>query len=367
MVRVLQMVGSLDIGGSQIMVMNLYRAMDRERVQFDFIVDRPDKMFFAEEIKALGGKVYVMPQFKGTNISKIKKAWKKFFLEHPEYKVLHSHVRSYASIYLPIAKKCGVKTIIHSHSTSEGKGLKNFVKRVLERPLRRQADYLMACSADAGVWLYGKRAVQKENYFFIPNAIDIEKYSYNESVRAQYRKDLGVEGKYVIGHVGRLHPSKNHLFLLDVFKEVKAKRQEAMLLIVGDGDLREKVEEKIEQLGLQESIIMAGARKDVAQLMQAMDTFVFPSVWEGLPVTVVEAQTSGLPCFISDTITEECIFSKRAKRLSISDKRAWVEAIADIKGEMNAPLENLAGNTFDIRRSAEFFVNFYNNLVISEK
>lgn len=362
MVRVLQMVGSLDIGGSQIMVMNLYRAMDREKVQFDFIVDRPDKMFFAEEVKALGGKVYVMPQFKGTNIRRIKKAWKEFFVEHPEYKVLHSHVRSYASIYLPIAKKCGLKTIIHSHTTSEGKGFKNFVKRVLERPLRRQADYLMACSAAAGLWLYGKKAVQKDNYFFIPNAIDIDKYSYNESVRAQYRKSLGVESKYVIGHVGRLHPSKNHLFLLEIFKAVKEKRQDALLLIVGDGDLHSQIEEKIQRLCLQKDVIMVGARGDVAQLLQAMDAFAFPSVWEGLPLTVVEAQVSGLPCFLSDVITDECIFSVRAKKLPLGDVDAWASALSGEQEQRNGSIDDLQNNTFDIKKSAMFFTQFYTDL-----
>jgi len=160
-IRVLQMIGSLNIGGSQAMILNLYEAIDRTKVQFDFILDEPTQRELADRVIQLGGKIYEMPKFTGKNYFEVKRAWKSFFAEHPEYKILHSHVRSYASIYFPIARKYGVATIIHSHSTSNGSGLKSLAKAMLQRPIRHMADYLFACSSASGQWLYGKKVISK--------------------------------------------------------------------------------------------------------------------------------------------------------------------------------------------------------------
>ena len=153
------MIGSLEMGGSQAMVMALYRAVDKEKVQFDFIVDSDKENVFVEEIQKLGGKIFRFPKFNGKNYLQIRSAWKSFFWEHPEYKVLHSHVRSYASLYLPIAKSFGVKTIIHSHNTSNGHGVTALGKKILQYPLRFQADYFFGCSELAGQWLFGKKVI----------------------------------------------------------------------------------------------------------------------------------------------------------------------------------------------------------------
>ena len=211
-IRILHMIGSLDIGGSQAMVMNLYRNIEREKIQFDFIVDSPNEQYFVDEIKQLGGKIYSMPKFKGTNLFEMKTKWDRFFIEHPEYKILHSHVRSYASIYLPIAKKHGLKTIIHSHSTSNGKGFSALVKAVMQYPLRYQADYFFGCSKEAGVWLFGSKVANSDRFYILKNGIDINRFLFNKNKRKKIREQLKVsDSTLVIGHVGRFNKAKNDL------------------------------------------------------------------------------------------------------------------------------------------------------------
>lgn len=327
MIRILHMIAALEMGGSQALVMNLYRNIDRQRIQFDFVLDHPERDDYVAEVKALGGRIFTMPSFHG-NVPEIRRAWDEFFTQYPEYRVLHSHVRSYASIYLPIAEKHGVKTIIHSHSTSNGSGLSSLVKAALQYPLRYQADVLMSCTREAGIWLYGKKACQGDRFFLLPNAVDVNKFRYHESTRREYRQSMGLDGKLVIGHVGRFHEAKNHDFLLESVAALQAFRPDAVLLLVGDGELRTEIERKIEELGLRGRVILTGNRGDVSELMQAMDLLAFPSKWEGLPVTIVEAQAAGLPCLISDRITHDVDLSSLVRRLPIDSPERWAEAMA---------------------------------------
>ena len=362
MIRVLHVLGGLDRGGAESMVMNLYRNIDREAVQFDFVIHTSEKQAYYAEIIALGGRIYHFPAFCGKNAFLLKKIWTVFFLAHPEYNILHSHVRSYASIYFQIAKKQGVKLIIHSHSTSNGTGLASAVKYILQLPLRYQADYLMACSTESGKWLYGRNACKKSNYRFVPNGIDMDRYAYSETTAAEYRANLGLKDKFVLGHVGRFHEAKNHMFLLDVFAGICQRRPNAMLMLVGDGDIRVRIESKIKSLGLENRVIMTGSRSDVPQLLQAMDVFVFPSLWEGLPVTVVEAQAAGLPCLISDTITDDVDISELVKRLPINNPIAWVDAILSVDTGRVDVLDKIKSAGFDVRDVAEVLKNFYVDL-----
>ena len=358
MVRILQMIGSLNVGGSQTMILNLYRNIDREKIQFDFVLDHPDERYFAADAEALGARIYNLPGFTGFNAHEVKMAWDAFLTEHPEYKVLHSHVRSYASLYLPVAKKHGLKTIIHSHSTSNGSGTSAIVKRIMQKPLRNQADVLMACSRESGEWLFGEGACERENFVFLPNAVDTARYRLPESVREKYRDELGLTGKLVIGHVGRFHPTKNQTFLLDAFKLVHDRKPDSALLLVGDGDLRAQCEEKTAALGLSDSVIFTGNRSDVPELLQAMDAFAFPSVWEGLPVTLIEAQAAGLPCLVSRNVTHDVDVSLLVERLPIDDAALWAEKL------LNAPpRRDVTGDIvragFDIRSSAEKMTGLY--------
>lgn len=359
------MIGGLGIGGSQSVVMNLFRNIDRSKIMFDFIVDHPKNNYFEREILSLGGKIFIMPTFNGRNVCEVKRKWDEFFAEHPEYMILHSHVRSYASFYLPIAKKHGLKTIIHSHSTSNGKGFSSIIKRILQYPLRHQADYLMACSNEAGRWLYGDKACRKSNYIFLPNAIKVEDYCYSLDIAKEVRKELDLQNKFVIGHIGRLHKAKNHSFLLNVFARVCQKCPNAMLLLVGDGELRGEIEAKIRELKIEDCVIMTGGRSDVSRLMQAMDIFVFPSLWEGLPVAIIEAQASGMHCIISDRITKDVDVSELVERLPITDVNVWVNKILRMDKTRLNVIDKIKEAGFDVSDSAKKLTDFY--LSIGEK
>ena len=359
-VRVLHMIGSLNIGGSQTFVINLLNSIDRNKVQFDFVIDRPSDLHYASMVESLGAKIYVFPTFTGTNLLAIRRKWDDFFSDHQEYKILHSHIRSYASIFLPIAKRHGVKTIIHSHSTSNGNGLSSLVKRVLQYPLRYTADYLFACSKESGEWLFGKKASQRKNFFVIKNVIELEKYTLDTQIREQYRKEMLLEGKNVFVHVGRLHPAKNHKFLLDVFSKISNSDSNAVLLLVGGGELENEIKKQIDELGINEKVKMLGSRGDVNNILMASDCFLFPSLWEGVPLTVVEAQAAGLPCLVSDKVTEDVCISELVKRIPIDKGTTpWEKEIASIEFTRKDVSDKIRNAGYDAKTLAIWLEDFY--------
>ncbi|WP_062237235.1 glycosyltransferase family 1 protein [Fictibacillus sp. FJAT-27399] len=364
MIKVLQVIGSLNNGGSQAMIMNLYRNIDHSKIQFDFIIDRENELFYAEEIKALGGKIYFFPTFNIRNIFKYLKSWNDFFKEHPEYKVIHGHVRSTASIYLSIAKKYGVTTIAHSHSTSSGTGPSAIVKNLLQYPVRYLADYLFTCSKAAGEWLYGKKACEKRNFQILKNAIDTRNFIFNNELRNNKRKELKIEGKFVIGHVGRFNTPKNHEFLIDIFKAVHDKNENSVLLLVGDGNLKQSIEKKIYDLGMEDKVILTGVRSDIPDLLQSMDVFLFPSIFEGLPVTLIEAQAAGLPCVISKNITDEINVTSLVNSVSLlKSANFWAEKILEIKQsyERENNYNHIVKAGYDITETAKWYQEFIFN------
>ncbi len=329
MIRVLQYIGSLQFGGSQSFIMEVYRKIDRSQVQFDFITFPGETTGNYDEIISLGGKVFECPQYSAGTHRAFCRWWDTFFREHAEYKILHGHIRSCGSVYIPIAKRHGVKTIIHSHSTSNGSGLSSVVKAIYQYPLRYMADYLFSCSDIAGKWLYGERATKKSNYRIIPNCVDLDYFAYSEDTRSAVRKEWSIgENDFVIGHIGRFHESKNHGYILEIFRELLKIHPNSKMLLVGNG-----VEEGLRQLGAEkevlERMVCTGAQARPGKFYQAMDVFLFPSVWEGLPMSVVEAQAAGLPCEISDTITTNVMLTSLVTQHSIQEPaKYWAEIIA---------------------------------------
>lgn len=368
MLRILHMIGCLEMGGSQTMVMNLYRKIDRTRVQFDFIVDRLTPCVFNAEIESMGGRIFYLPKLNGRNFFAVRKAWDTFFTEHPEYKILHSHVRSYASVYFPIAHKHHVKTIIHSHSTSNGAGFSALVKGILQYPLRYQADYFFACSLPAGEWLFGKRVTRGAAYRTIRNPVDVEKFRFNDAVRQAVRRELHLApDQHVYGHIGRLHPAKNHAFLLEVFAAIHARDPRARLLIVGEGDLRPDIEASITRLHLTDSVQMLGLRTDSHRLLQAMDCFLFPSLWEGLGLSVIEAQAAGLPCYLSDTLPQEVSLSDLVHFLPISQgAELWADAVCRDPLQRKDVTQEIVRAGYDAADTARKLENFYLKLAAEE-
>ncbi|WAA12116.1 glycosyltransferase family 1 protein [Fervidibacillus halotolerans] len=361
-IRILHVFAQMNRGGAETMIMNMYRHIDRSKIQFDFVVHTEEHCAYDKEIYELGGRIFRVPRYTGKNHLNYKKSWNQFFKMHPEYKIIHGHVRSTASIYLKIAKKYGVITIAHSHSTSSGSGLSAIVKNILQYPIRYIADYLFACSKDAGEWLYGKRACKKNNFYILKNAIDTKQYVFNESIRNIKRKEFKIENKFVIGHVGRFNIPKNHSLLIDIFKKVHDKNQNTVLMLVGDGELRPIIEKKVNELGLSDYVIFTGVRSDIPELLQATDVFVFPSLYEGLPVTLVEAQAAGLPCIISDTITDEVKITNLVEKLPLNlSAKEWAEKVLKYMNvyERKNTFEEIKTGGYDVNETAKWLEDFY--------
>lgn len=339
-IRIVHNIASLHLGGSQAFVMNMYRNIDRSKVQFDFVVTPETKEGFYDEITNLGGKIFSCPRYKGTNHIQYNKWWDDFFNEHPEYKVIHGHVRSTASIYLKIAKRHGLVTIAHSHSTSNGNGISAIVKRIMQLPIRKQADYLFACSDKAGKWLYGEKAITQQNYYMIPNGLDLKRFEFDVNKRNQMRMTLGIKkDMMILGHIGRLSTPKNHKFLLNVFNKYHKINSNSKLLLVGDGELFDCIKEHIDKLNISDAVIMTGSKQNTEDYYQVMDIFVFPSLWEGLPVSVVEAQANGLQCLISDVITHDVDLTDLIQYLPL-DEELWLGAIVEAHKKKRMGLTN---------------------------
>lgn len=365
-IRVLHVLSAMGRGGAETMVMNLYRNIDRNKVQFDFIVHTEKVRPYDKEIESLGGRIFRVPRYQGSNHLQYKEAWKRFFEDNPEYRIIHGHVRSTASIYLRIAKNFGLVTIAHSHNTSSGKGVAAFAKNILQLPIRNVADYLFACSEYAGEWLFGKKVKKRDNYYIIKNAIDTKQFIFNKDIRLIKRKEFEIEDKFIIGHVGRFHKQKNHEFLIDIFKEIVSQNEKAILLLVGDGELKQCISDKVNKLGLSEKVIFTGVRTDIPELLQAMDVFLLPSLHEGLPVTLIEAQASGLPCVISSEITKEVAITELVKFVSLeANIYEWAKLVLEYSDksyryDMSNEIVN-AG--YDIEATSNWYQNFIKSRV----
>lgn len=305
-IRVLQVLGCLDRGGAENMIMSVYRNIDRGKIQFDFILHLNRKSDFDDEAKSLGAKIFYAPQYNGKNHFEYKKWWNDFFKAHPEYKLLHSHIRSTASIYTAIAHKYGVKTIVHSHSTmTAGNGISAMVKNLMQANITKNADECLACSKLAGDWLF-----KNHKYKLYPNSIDAKKFVYDKEKNEKIRKQYNIGNSFVIGHVGRYHKIKNQTFLMEIFAEILKEKPDSYLIFVGEkigseGMGKSELVDYAKNLGIFDRCIFAGNVPNVDEYLSAFDVFVFPSLYEGLPVTLIEAQASGVHCFVSDTVSHE--------------------------------------------------------------
>lgn len=361
--RVIHNIASLHFGGAQTFIMNIYNNIDREKVQFDFVVIPEERKDLYEVIESMGGRIFVCPSYNGKNHFSYCKWWNDFFTEHPEYHVIHGHVRSTAAIYLNIAKKHGLITIAHSHSTSNGKGITAIVKNILQFPIRNIADYLFACSDKAGIWLYGKKAIYKQNYKMIPNGVDLDRFAFNKTMREEMRRKLGINKQtFVVGHIGRFTEPKNHKYLIELFSILKRTNPDCCLLMVGNGELFDDIRRYCEGLNIMDSVIMPGSRADTENFYQAMDVFVFPSLWEGLPVSVVEAQANGLPCLISDEITKDVNLTDLVTYLPLHNKEQWIKELdtSTLKTHTKVSESNkIKLQVFDSRKVAAELQLFY--------
>lgn len=372
-VRVLHVLGGLNLGGAESRVMDLYRCMDRDKVQFDFLIHRRDigsaacqKHFYEEEVEALGGKVYALPKFMVYNYAAYRRAARDFFQAHHEFAVVQGHMTSTAAIYLPQAKKAGVPVVCaHARSAGVDKGIKGIITKILRLPLLQKADYCLACSKEAGRAVFGPKWADSPKARLVPNAINARRFQYNESLREKMRAELSLGDSFVIGHVGRFHYAKNHEFLLEVFgrlhQNLEQKGKSCKLLLLGEGEGMAAARAQAAALGVEKDVLFLGNHKDVEAYYQAFDLFLFPSRFEGLPGTVVEAQAAGLRCIISDRITTEVGISDLVSFHSLEDgAEQWAREVErSLVYERQDGCEAVRKAGFGVQEQARRLERFY--------
>lgn len=360
-IRVLQVVNQMNRAGLESRLMDIYRHLDRTKVQFDFYTFRKEAGQFDNEIISLGGNVYYSQPLAINNIYRNRKEFKKFLQQHPDYRIVHAHMNAWCGILLKVAKEAGVPIrIAHSRTALDQIVLKNIVKNMIKLSVNRHATHRFAVSQKSGIWLYGKRAGKNGLVEVWPNAIESAKFRYDPVLRQKTRKALNVTDNFVLMHVGNCRFEKNHQFLLKIFASVKQKDVSAKLILVGGGDW-EEIRKKSQQMGVADSVIYTGSRPDVDCLLQAGDVFVFPSLYEGMPGAVLEAQAAGLPCIISDRITDEVCITPLVEQSPLSlSAGEWAEkvlAAREITREVTEQYFIASG--FDINNLVEKLTDFY--------
>lgn len=326
-INILMVLDNTGRGGAQTYAMNVLRNIDSNRFNIDFVVNRNPNNGYGEEILSLGSKIHYIPKFKVFNWYEYSKAWRSILKEY-KYDIVHGHVSSTAGIYLKLAREFGCATIVHSHSAGfRGKWFERLVKKIFTKSAKTYADYWFACSEIAAVRLFGDNYKNNSNYLEIPNAIISQRYRFNQDIRDSIRSKVGVgDDTLLVGHVGSFSTPKNHSYLLDVFRYIKDKQSNSKLLLVGEGPLKQSIDEKAQRLSISQDIIYTGNVGNVNEYMMAMDVMIFPSLFEGFPVTIVEAQASGLYTVLSDTITTQVYLTEHLTPMSLHNHpQLWAE------------------------------------------
>ena len=343
--RVLHVVPNMNVGGLETFIMNIYRNIDRDKIQFDFLEHYIEPSVYDKEIEKLGGKIYHFSLRNDNNIFKYIIELNKFFKEHKEYKIVHCHMSSINAILFVVAKFHGIKIrIAHSHNTTTEKTVKGFIKKICASFVKYTSTVNFACSSEAGDYLFGSKG-----YTVIPNAINLNEFKFDIKAREKIKTELGIENKTVIGHVGRFSLQKNHEFLIDLFYNYQLENHDSVLVLVGTGELLERIKDKVRKLGIEDKVLFLGVRKDVNKLYSAFDLFVFPSLFEGLGIVLIEAQVNGLTCLVSDNIPKITKISNKIKYLSLEDKSSWINEIKKSrKGSHQVKYNKLIDN-YDIK------------------
>lgn len=352
-IKILHVIGIMNYGGAETMIMNLFREIDREIFQFDFLVHRRQKGDYDQEIRELGGEIFTLPEYKIFNLREYRKECRKFFQIHKDYDIVHGHIESCAPVYLAEANRVGIFTIAHCHSTGFQQFFPKHLYNCLTFATRFTADFFLACSKDAGRNRFGNKIISSERFFVFYNGINAENYIYSETRHKNLKKIWGLENTLVIGHVGRLAKEKNQAFLIKVFKAVLQKEKKAVLVLVGDGKEKHTLEKMVSEYRLEEKIIFTGNRSDIPDMMNLFDVFVFPSLYEGLGIALIEAQASGLPCIVADTIVDEAIITDQVEVISLADPLCkWGKKVIE------AAKSNTRKNTYEIICNAGFDIKY---------
>lgn len=354
-VRVLQIVTTMNRGGLETMLMNYYRHINRNKVQFDFLVHRSEEGDYEKEILSFGGRIYRMPALNPFSPDYYK-ALHSFFSEH-KYDIVHCHLDCMSAVPLSVAKKHGIKhRFAHAHSKSQDKDYKYFFKIVFKKFIPIFATELFACGREAGNWMFNGK-----DFLVISNAIRTDDYSYSNLIKTRKRADLGLSDSFTVCHVGRFDYPKNHHFIIDVFYEVLKLNSNSQLLLVGTGNKLQTIKNKVRDLKIDNSVKFLGIRSDVPEILMASDAFLFPSLYEGVSLSTIEAQASGLPCFFSDRIPKECKVTDDVTFISLEKTPSyWAEQIYNSKNyKRSNNLELIKAAGYDICDKSEWLEKYY--------
>ena len=361
-IKVLMIVCQMNRGGLESRLMDIIRHNDYGTIQIDVFTYRKEAGVFDEEIRKLGGKVYYNPPLNVKNMFWYVNYFAIFLKQHPEYKIIHAHQDAWCSVFCKGAKKAGVPVrIAHSRTAIQNQNIADIVKNIIKVPTRKYATDYFAVSDKAAVWLFGKKIVEAGSVIILPNAIENEKYTFSKQIREEMRHKLNLSNKKIVIHVGNFTAPKNHPFLVKVFEKMTEKEKDAVLILVGGGE-QENIISLVREKNLQNKVMFMGSRNDVNDLLQAADVMIFPSVFEGLPGAVLEAQAAGLPCLLSDTITKNVEITPCVEWLSLKDNSIfeWSEkAIKMMELERMDTREHFIKCGFNISTLVESLSNYY--------
>lgn len=367
-IKVLHVIGKRPKGGVGTFLINMHSNIDISKVHFDYLINATESEGeFDRNVKELGGNVFVLSELRYRNTLQYLRELNDFFKQHNDYKVIHVHSANVGIFNFFIAKKYGIKyRIVHSHNTKySDKKLNSIRNFFMQLPLKKLANIYFACSEKAGEFLFGQNNIKNGNVYIANNAINAELFKYTEAKRKKIRKELKIEGKFVLGHIGRFNAQKNHNFLIDIFEKVHLMNKESVLILVGNGELEEKIRQKVIKLKLEESVYFLGLRNDVSDLLQAFDVFVLPSLFEGLPLVGIEVQASGLQSVMSDSITKEIKITDTVEFVNLSkSSQYWAKVILKYKDICNRKdtYEDIVRAGYDVKKAAKKLEKFYINL-----
>lgn len=367
MIRILHSVSNMDRAGIETMLMNFYRHMDREKVQFDFLANKPKPGDYDEEIVGMGGRIFVTPGYK--HVKQYFDYMSSLFCKYPEYKIIHAHNGSLMLYALLSAKMNGMPVrIAHAHATSIPFDFKNGIKKCMKPMIKYAATDYWGCSNAAGEFYFSKKRWNEKNQL-IHNAIDVNNFTFNDLSRQKIRKEYGLGDKFVVGHVGRLTWQKNQKKLLEIFAEIHKIKPDAQLVIVGTGELEERLKKQAKELGILEAVTFSGMQTNVNEWYSVFDVFVMSSWYEGLPVVGIEAQAADLPCVFTDKITPEVKVTDRVRFVGLDDDAtAWANAILEFQpaDRMNR-FDELRAAGYDIETEAKRMQELYLTLAEQNK
>lgn len=372
MIKVLQVIAGMNAGGMENMIMNYYRNLDRNIVQYDFLIFTEGEAFFEKEILSLGGKIYKITS-RRKNFIKNRRDVKSFFKEHAkDYDIAEFHQGITYYYPLKMAKKYKIKhRIIHNHGIDRVflKKLKLYNNLFARRRISNLATEYFSCSEDVNEQLFSNKIIKNKQIKIIPNAIDVSKFKYSKDKETKIKKELNInDNMYVFGHIGTFTYPKNHDFIIQQYYEICKEEKNSVLLLIGEGPLKNQIEDKVKNLNIQDRVVFLGVRRDIPDILSAIDTLIFPSLFEGIPLTLIEAQANGVRLLLSDNINHKIKCTNLCNFISLTENDKWKQSLMNFEKIRDREIynEQIKNTTYNIKKTATELQKIYINIVKGE-